>query len=153
MSPWACRLPVNCPRPWNSKAILRLRQLAEILQRVRPDIVLLNEFDYDPEVDAAALLNQNYLGQSQNGQEPIRYDYQFRAPVNTGIDSGLDLDGNGATGEPADAWGYGPFPGPSGVLVLSRFPVNPERSRTFQQLYWADLPQAHKPVNADGSSY
>ena len=31
----------------------RLKQVAEILQRVRPDIVLLNEFDYDADIDAA----------------------------------------------------------------------------------------------------
>ena len=130
----------------------RLRQLAEILQRVRPDIVLLNEFDYDPGVDAAALLNENYLDQSQNGQEPIHFDYQFRAPVNAGVDSGLDLDGNGVTGEPADAWGFGRFAGQYGMLVLSRFPIKTDRARTFQQFHWADLPGAHAPSNPDGSN-
>ncbi len=129
----------------------RLRQLAEILQRVRPDILLLNEFDYDTAVDAASLLNDNYLSQSQNGQDPIHFAWQFRAPVNTGIDGGLDLDGTGKTGEPGDAWGFGHFPGQYGMLVLSRFPINVERSRTFQQFRWANLPEARRPVNPDGS--
>jgi hypothetical protein len=115
--------------------------------------VLLNEFDYDPDVDSATLLNDNYLSQSQNGQKPIRYDYQFRAPVNSGVDSGLDLDGNGVKGEPEDAWGFGRFPGQYGMLVLSRFPINAERSRTFQFFRWADLPDAHKPLKPDGSRF
>ena len=34
---------------------LRLRQVAEILQEVGPYIVLLNEFDYDPDIAAAGL--------------------------------------------------------------------------------------------------
>ena len=48
----------------------RLQQVAEILQSVRPDIVLLNEFDYDPAADAAGLFNENYLA---HGQNPIHY--------------------------------------------------------------------------------
>jgi hypothetical protein len=131
----------------------RLQQLAEILQRVRPDIVLLNEFDYDPGVDAAALLNEHYLSQSQNGQEPIRYAYHYGAAVNTGEDSGLDLDGDGQTGGPGDAWGFGAFPGQYGMLVLSRFPIDSDRSRTFRQFLWSSLPDAQRPVNADGSPY
>jgi endonuclease/exonuclease/phosphatase family metal-dependent hydrolase len=131
----------------------RLRKVAEILQRVRPDILLLNEFDYDTTVDAGLLLNDNYLGSSQNGQEPIRFDYQFRAPVNTGVDSGLDLDGNGVSGEPQDAWGYGHFAGQYGMLVLSRFPINARRTRTFQNLLWSDLPGAHRPLRPDGGDY
>ena len=35
------------------------RQLAEILQRVRPAIVLLNEFDYDKEGKAARLFQDH----------------------------------------------------------------------------------------------
>jgi hypothetical protein len=93
----------------------RLRQVAEILQRVRPDIVVLNEFDYDPDYDAADLFSEHYLAKSWNGQQPIRYAYSFRGPVNTGANSGLDLDGNGKTGEPQDAWGYGIFPGQYGM--------------------------------------
>ncbi len=131
----------------------RLHQVAEILQRVRPDIVLLNEFDYDPDIDAAALLNNGYLAQGHNGQSPIHYPFHFRAPVNTGIDSGLDLDGDGETGGPADAWGFGDFPGQYGMLVLSRYPIDPQASRTFQNFLWSALPNAKRPVNPDGSPF
>ena len=131
----------------------RLRQVAGILQRVRPDIVLLNEFDYDPSVDAAALLNENYLSRAGEGQAPIRYQHSFRAPVNTGGDSGLDLDGDGKIGGPGDAWGYGQFPGQYGMLVLSRYPIGRERVRTFREFRWAALPDARRPRHPDGSAF
>jgi len=131
----------------------RLQQVAEILQRVRPDIIVLNEFDYDPHYDAADLFNEHYLSISWNGQQTIQYPYSYRGPVNTGVDNGLDLDGNGVTGEPQDAWGYGSFPGQYGMLVLSRFPIRQEMTRTFQFFPWSAMPFAQRPVHPDGSSY
>ncbi len=131
----------------------RLQQVAGILQRVRPDVVLLNEFDYDPAVDAAALLNDNYLSRADAGQEPIRYPHSFRAPVNTGVDSGLDLDGDGKTGGPGDAWGFGRFPGQYGMLVLSRHPIDSARARTFREFRWASLPDARRPLQPDGAPF
>ena len=128
----------------------RLRQVAAILQKVRPDIVLLNEFDFDPAVDAATLFNNNYLA---HGQDPIHYPYHFRAPVNTGMDSGLDLDGDGETGGPGDAWGFGQFPGQYGMLLLSRYPPDPARSRSFGNFPWSALPGARRPINPDGSPF
>lgn len=130
---------------------VRLKQVAEILQRTRPDIVLLNEFDYDPSVDAAGLLNGKYLAHGQNGQQRIHYPYHFRAPVNTGVDSGLDLDGDGKVEGPGDSWGFGRFPGHYGMLVLSRYPL--ADSRSFQAVRWADMPGALRPVNPDGSNF
>jgi endonuclease/exonuclease/phosphatase family metal-dependent hydrolase len=129
----------------------RLQKLAGILQRVRPDVVLLNEFDYDPGVDAAALLNDNYLARACEGQTPLRYPHSFRAPVNTGADSGLDLDGDGKIGGPGDAWGFGQFPGQYGMLVLSRYPVDHRRVRTFREFRWAALPDALRPRHPDGN--
>lgn len=131
----------------------QLLALAETVQRVRPDILVLNEFDYDPSTDAPGLLGENYLGVGQGGQQPITYPFNFRAEVNTGVDSGLDLNGNGKLGEPEDAWGFGRFPGQYGVLVLSRFPIDAQLSRTFQLFRWADLPGAHQPFNEDGNLY
>ena len=131
----------------------RLKSLATVLQTVRPDVVLLNEFDYDPSVDAAALLNRNYLAVADDDREAITYDHDYRPPVNTGVDSGLDLDGNGVVGEPGDAWGFGRFPGQYGMLILSRFPIEEASIRSFQKLRWAQLPGALRPVNADGSFY
>ena len=131
----------------------RLRQVAEILQRVRPDIVLLNEFDYDPSIDAAALLNDNYLALGQQGQEPIRYGHHFRAAVNTGVASGLDIDGDGRPGGPGDAWGFGHFPGQYGMLLLSRHPLRGEQARTFARYRWSALPGARRPAGVDGEPF
>src|SRR5262245_37032206 len=39
--------------------------VAEIIQRVRPEVLLINEFDFDPA--AVPLLQANYLGVGQNG--------------------------------------------------------------------------------------
>jgi endonuclease/exonuclease/phosphatase family metal-dependent hydrolase len=131
----------------------RLRQVADILQRVRPDIILLNEFDYEPNIDAAGLFNRLYLEEGCNDRPAIRYDYHFRAPVNTGIQSGLDLDGDGVTGGPGDAWGFGAFPGQYGMLVLSRYPVNAEQTRTFQEFPWSWMPGALQPETSEGYFY
>lgn len=122
-----------------------LQKLAAILQLKRPDVLLLNEFDFDSGVDAAQLLNTNYLAVSQRGDEPIEYAYSFRAPVNTGVDSGEDLNRDGETGGPADALGYGAFPGQYGMLVLSRFPIDEDGVRTFRRFLWSDMPGALRP--------
>ena len=59
--------------------------VAEIIQRTRPDVVLLNEFDFDTSGEAVELFRTNYLAVSQHGADPIDYPYWFTAPVNTGI--------------------------------------------------------------------
>ena len=43
------------------------RKIAAVLQQVRPDLVLLNEFDYDPDGRAADLFQHDYLEQPQAG--------------------------------------------------------------------------------------
>jgi len=130
-----------------------LCKLAEILQRLRPDVVLLNEFDYDAGTDTAALLRANYLDVPQGGQEPIHYTHAYTAPVNSGVPSGLDIDMNGRTDDPADAWGFGRFPGQFGMLVLSRFPVLEDQVRTFRRFPWHEMPGALRPTREGGSNY
>lgn len=129
------------------------RDIAAVLQHLRPDVVLLNEFDYDPEQRAAVLFQQRYLEQAQYGQPPIHYPYRYSAPVNTGVPSGLDLDGDGRSDTPNDAWGHGRHPGQYGMLVLSRHPIDAEAVRSFQYLRWRDLPGAQRPLNPDGSPF
>ena len=131
----------------------RLHALATILQSVRPDIVLLQEFDYDPGVDASGQLHRNYLLLPHDGLDPIEYPYSFRPPVNTGVPSGLDIDGNGRTGDPGDAWGFGHFPGEYGMLILSRYPIYEDSIRSFQLFPWSEFPNARRPTNEDGTPY
>jgi endonuclease/exonuclease/phosphatase family metal-dependent hydrolase len=122
------------------------RRIAEVIQRVRPDILLLNEFDYDAEGRAAGLFRENFLAVSQSGCEPIEYPHYFIGPVNTGRPSGRDLDHNGQVGDPADAIGFGRHEGQYGMLVLSRFPIDYERVRTFREFLWRDMPRAMLPT-------
>jgi myo-inositol-hexaphosphate 3-phosphohydrolase len=121
--------------------------VAEIIQRNNPDVVLLNEFDYDAAGEAVELFQENYLAVSQNGAEAVEYPYVYLAPSNTGISSGLDLDNDGTTDGAGDAYGFGFFPGQFGMVLLSKYPIDSENARTFQNFLWQDMPDALLPDN------
>ena len=136
------------------------RNVAEIIQRVRPDILLINEFDYDMEGKAAELFRRNYLGIGQKGAVPIQYPHHFVAEVNTGVPSGADLDGDGkvvkvegSRGYGNDAIGFGQFTGQYGMVVYSMFPLKRDEVRKFGRLLWKDMPGALLPTKADGSPW
>jgi hypothetical protein len=127
----------------------QLRNVAEIIQRARPDVLLINEFDFVPGEQAARLFQRNYLAVSQNGARPITFGYRFVAPSNTGIASGKDLDNNGqVVTTPGsglygnDAFGFGEFPGKFGMAVFSRLAIDRRHARTFQHFLWKDMPGA-----------
>src|SRR5215211_5972915 len=124
---------------------VQAKTVAEIIQRVQPDVLLINEFDFYPDGQAAELFQDNYLSISQNGAAPIDYPYYFVAPSNTGIPSGFDLNNNGVIGGPDDAFGFGFFPGQFGMVVYSRYPINYDDIRTFQLFLWKDMPGAMLP--------
>ncbi|MGH2766694.1 MAG: endonuclease/exonuclease/phosphatase family protein [Actinomycetota bacterium] len=122
--------------------------VAEIVQRVRPDVLLVNEFDFDEAGPggsslAASLFQQNYLSVPHDDADPVTYPYRFVAPSNTGIPSGFDLNNDDAVGGPDDAFGFGFFPGQFGMAVFSRFPIG--TARTFQELLWKGMPGALLP--------
>ena len=130
------------------------RVIAEIVQRNRPDILLLNEFDYVAGGAAVRAFSDRYLKVGQRGQPSIDYPYSFTAPVNTGVPTGRDLNKDGSTTGPDDAYGFGAFPGQYGMVVYSRFPIDTARVRTFQKLLWKDqpgnlIPRDHYGANAD----
>jgi hypothetical protein len=124
--------------------------VAEIIQRIRPHVLLINEFDFDDQGPggsslAAGLFQQNYLSVAHGDADPIAYPFRFVAPSNTGIPSGFDLNNNGVVGGPDDAFGFGFFPGQFGMAVYSRFPIDLEGVRTFQRFLWRDMPGALLP--------
>jgi hypothetical protein len=127
--------------PTNTQA----RNAAETIQRIRPDVVLINEFDHDPAGTALRLFQDNYLSISQNGAAPIVYPYRFAGESNTGIPTGLDVDNNGVLGTPNDAYGFGEYPGRFGMAVYSMYPIDPTGIRTFQKFLWKDMPGALLP--------
>ncbi|MBX3389732.1 MAG: endonuclease/exonuclease/phosphatase family protein [Phycisphaeraceae bacterium] len=101
----------------------RLKAIAEVIQRIAPNIIFLNEIAYDmpgapgfKEGDApgqnAARFVENYLSTAQApGLTPIKYR-AFMAPVNTGLFSGFDLDNDGKV---VDAYPMPPGTKPDGT--------------------------------------
>lgn len=129
------------------------RQIAQVVQTVRPDILLVNEIDYDVDGQTAGRLAENFFAVPQANLQPIDYPFVYAAPSNTGLDSGLDLDRNGKRGEPADAWGYGVYPGQYAMAVYSRFPIDHDAIRTFQKFRWCELPAAKRPRAPGADAY
>lgn len=133
----------------------QVRAAAAVVQAVRPDILVLNEIDhdygaepFDPAINGVRFA-EHYLAR---GESPLRYPFVYAAPCNTGILSGIDLDGNGRTATPADergrdfgndCWGFGNYPGQYSMAVLSRVPLRAEEARGFRLLKWQDLPGNH----------
>lgn len=107
---------------------------AALIAGARPDVLLLTGFDWDH--DGRALAAFSAALDAAGLVLPHRY-----APrPNAGVQSGLDLDGNGRMGEPRDAQGYGRFTGQGGMALLSRLPLRTEAARDFSAFLWADLP-------------
>ncbi len=118
---------------------------AETIQRSDADVVLVNEFDYVEDGQAAELFRDNYLAVGQNGAAPADYPYYYVAPSNTGIPTGFDLNNNGTIGGGDDAYGFGVFPGQYGLVVYSKYPIAVDDVRTFQHFLWKDMPGAVLP--------
>jgi Endonuclease/Exonuclease/phosphatase family len=138
---FAGQLVADLSTPNNAQA----QVIAEIVQRNRPDVLLINEFDFDPMGTALDLFQTNYLSIGWNGAQPIVYPYRFAAESNTGIPSGFDLNNAGGIGGPDDAFGFGFFPGQFGMAVYSMHPILADDIRTFQKFLWKDMPGALLP--------
>lgn len=133
--------------------------VARIIQHVRPDVLLLNEFDYDEEGQALSLFLTRYLGVSWPqtaeglpGTQPLSFPFHYQGPVNTGTPTGFDLDRNGQAGNRPgsnaygqDCLGFGQFPGQYGMALLSKHPIRFREIRTFQRFLWRDMPGALLP--------
>jgi len=142
---------------------------AEVIQRADPDVILINEFDYDPNEQAAKLFQENYLSVSQNGATTIDFPYVYQGTTNTGEpvnspgDLVADFNHNGVYGvlesdgfmsDGNDAYGFGTFPGQYGMLLLSQYPLIEDEIRTFQDFIWQDMPNALLPIDpATGESW
>jgi hypothetical protein len=127
--------------------------IAEIIQRVRPDVLLINEFDFDAGNVALDAFHDNYLKVAHGTAIPIEYEYRYTAPSNTGIPSGFDLDNSGTVGGPGDAFGFGFFPGQFGMAVYSIHPIEFASIRTFQNFLWKDMPGALLPEDPPGTPW
>ena len=108
----------------------------EVIARVSPDVLLLTAFDYDLQGHALGALA------ARLGSAGAPYPYLFALPPNSGLATGRDMDGDGRTGTPRDAQGYGEFAGQGGMALLSRLPVDAAATRDFTPFLWHDLPGA-----------
>lgn len=106
--------------------------VADVVRAVGPDILVLAGVDWDLERHALNAL-ADVIGS---------YPHRFAARPNRGIDSGLDLNGDGRTGGPDDAFGFAEFAGQDGMAVLSALPFDLDGWREFTDLDWTDLPGA-----------
>lgn len=133
----------------------QIKNIAEIIQKVAPDIILLNEFDNsnNADFDSIALFQKHYLSVSQNKEKPIAFPYVYLAPVNTGVLLDFDSNKDGKVTRPADTHGFGHFPGHFSMVLLSKFPIDTASVRTFQHFKWADMPGALEPQAENGDNW
>ena len=130
----------------------QIKNIAEVIQRTRPDVILLNEFDHDGIGKNDQVVKDfiaNYLNQSQNGAEAIEYPHFYIVPTNTGL-AEVDLNDNGVAKElPADTYGFGFYHGQYGFIVLSKYELDTDNIRSFQKFLWKNMPDAALPNKVD----
>ncbi|MFQ2044533.1 endonuclease/exonuclease/phosphatase family protein [Aeromonas veronii] len=137
-----------------AKNVQQIRNVAEIIQRTRPDVFLLNEFDNDGKGESTADLkafNDNYLAHAQHAEvTAISYPVMQNFATNTGLMSGYDLNLDGKVNSgPDDAWGFGNYHGQYAFAVMSKYPIDTKQIRTFQNFKWKDMPGEQNPVIDD----
>ncbi len=128
----------------------QLENAAEILRRVRPQILLVNEIDYHPMENCAQSFYERYLRGPRNGLQGLDFPFVTYLPVNTGVPSGLDLNNDGDKNDGEDAWGFGEYPGQYGMALFSSFPIDAAAVRTFQNFKWKDQPGNLMPDGQGG---
>ena len=105
---------------------------AQVIAAAAPDVIVLTGLDWDHDGLALAAFAQ-VLGAAGHPMP-----HRFAARPNSGMATGLDLDGDGRTGGAEDAQGFGQFSGQNGMAVLSRLPLGPVADHSA--VLWRDLP-------------
>ena len=133
----------------------QMQAVADIIKRVQPDVLLLAEFDFDRKGESLFAFRDAYLGKEI-------YPHILAIPSNTGVSSGIDLNGDGkivtkpgSRDYGGDAFGFGRFPGQYGFALVSKYPIDRANIRSFQKFKWQDMPDNAMPAefyNADASS-
>lgn len=112
----------------------QIAAVVRVLVALDADVILLTALDYDRGGVALGLLAGRLKAAG------LDYPYHFAARPNTGMQTGLDVDGNGRTGDARDAQGFGLFSGQAGMAILSRLPIDTATARDFSGFLWRDLP-------------
>ena len=122
----------------------QVKAVVQVIAATAPDILLLLDLDYDHGLVALTALRDTVASAG------VEYPHVFALPPNTGVATGLDLDGDGRLGGPRDTQGYGQFAGQGGMAILSRYPVLTEQVQDHSTRLWRDMPGALLTL-ADGS--
>ncbi|WGH80225.1 endonuclease/exonuclease/phosphatase family protein [Jannaschia ovalis] len=117
----------------------------DVIASAAPEVLLLLDIDWDLGGAGLAALRDRLA------EHGLDYPHAVALRPNSGLPSGIDLDGNGAADEARDALGYGRFTGDSGLALLSMRPLGPPRD--LSGVRWsarsaavAVLPEAAHPV-------
>lgn len=113
-------------------ATLEITAVIDRLTMAQPDVVLLTDIDFDHGGVALTHFREALV------ERGLDLPHSFSARPNTGMPTGLDIDGDGRLGGPRDAQGYGWFSGQGGQAVLSRFPLSLKAD--LSGLLWRDVP-------------
>ncbi len=117
----------------------RVREVIRVIAEAAPDAILLTNFDWDLENRALSALSMRLA------EAGISYPYLFALRPNTGLRTGIDLDGDGRAHGPRDAQGFGRFTGEGGMAILSRLPIRSDLAEDYTAFLWKDLPGVEMP--------
>jgi len=117
----------------------QIAAVLDVIATADADVLAIQNFDYDLTAEALSIL-----------AKAADYPHYFALRPNAGMPTGLDMDGDGKLGGPADAQGYGRFSGHGGMAILSRYPIMTDSVQDLYDLLWKDVPDALLPVIADG---
>lgn len=115
--------------------------VANLIANVKPDVLLLQELDWDPKQRNLETFYRHYLLPKLAPGHTFDFRHHFES--NTGLRTQLDLDGNGSLNGAGDAQGFGFHHGQYAFGLLSRFAIEATDIRTYQHLLWRDLPGHH----------
>ena len=132
-----------------------LINVACIIQMARPDVMLLQEYNYENDANGNQDMNatlqsvsdfqKNYLLANLTrwgcDAEPLQevYAHVFVADVNTGVPYGC----KNTRENPCQGFAW--FPGQYGMVFLSKYAIKRDAVRTFQKFLWKDMPNAFTP--------
>ncbi|MCF6233623.1 MAG: endonuclease/exonuclease/phosphatase family protein [Rhodobacteraceae bacterium] len=125
----------------------QIKAVVGVIGQNSPDILALQGFDWD--YDAVALVAFIETLEAAG----VRYPFHYAPRPNSGLATGLDMDGDGRKGGAADAQGYGRFSGQGGMAVLSRFPILSGQTQDLSDVLWRDIPGALLPTHTNGTPF
>ncbi len=117
----------------------------DAIATIAPDILLLLDIDHDLHGIAAKLLRDALQ------EKGVFYPNMEALRPNSGLRTGLDLNGDGRVGDPQDALGFGEFPGQGGMVLLSQYPLGPVTDYTGT--LWRDVDHTQPPTHPDGTPF